>query len=318
LAAIAGVASLNARGVRAGGRAQIVLTACKLASLAIVLGVGAGYAGGGLGSSAPLASGAVHAGVLATPWGSVLHLGAALIPVMWTFGGWDEATFVAEEVHEPQTNVPRAVLAGVLSVGVLYVLTNAAYLAVLGPGGLTASGTRTASVFLERTLGPGAQRVLDLALMLSVLGTLNAVTLSGARIGFAAARDNPALAWFARLHPRWGTPVRTLALESALAATAAIALADPFALLLYSAVAYWAFAGLMAASVIVLRRKAPDRPRPFRTPVYPLPSAVFALAAAAMVAAAARERPANAAITCGLLALGAAVFALQRRLADRV
>ena len=118
--------------------------------------------------------------------------------------------------------------------------------------------------------------------MISALGSANAVTLSGARIGYAAGRDHRLLAWAASLHPRTHTPVRSLVAQAALTSAALLTFDDPFSLLLYTAIAYWGFAAMTAAAVVVLQKNAPDLARPFRAPGYPWVAVVFGSAAIAI------------------------------------
>jgi len=304
--AVVALTGINIVGVRAGAGVQNVLTAIKVLCLAAVIGVGAAFAAGALGAH-PVAIQAAEA-----PTGSaILLFGTALVAVMWAFGGWDEAPFVAEEVRQPERNLPLAILGGLWLTAVLFVAVNAAYLAILSPAELAASGGQTALVAMQRALGGGAGRMLSLALMISALGAANGLALTGGRIAFATGRDQPLFRWFARTHPATKTPVRGLVLQAVLTIAVMLALPNPFQLLLYTGLAYWAFAGLTALAVIVLRRREPGRERPFRVWAYPVVPVLFAAASAGMGLSVALTSPRNALAAVVILAVGAAAFAVQ-------
>lgn len=308
LTALWGVTAINIAGVRGAARTQVALTAVKVLALLALIGLALAYAAGALGADMRV--------LTTTPPATRLDLSAyalALIPVMWTLGGWDESPFVAEEVRDPERNLPRSVLGGSISVGLLFVLVNAAYLLVLTPAELAASGTQTATLFLERTLGEQAGSVLAVGLMISTLGTANGLTMTGARIAVATGRDNRMLSSLTVLQPRTETPKRALVAQAALATVAIAALANPFELLLFTGVAYWGFAALTALAVIVLRRTDPHAARPFTVPGYPVLPLLFAATSVAMAVAVGLERPRMATINIALIVAGTLSFAIQSR-----
>jgi len=307
ITAVVVITGVNTIGVGTGGRVQVTLTSLKLLSLAGIIVVAAAYAANLVGPhQIELAARERPSGDGAW-WGFAV----ALVPVMWTLGGWDESPFVAEEVRDPERNLPLSVLAGLWSVGALYVLVNAAYLTVLSPAELAASGSLTATFVLERALGPTAAGVLTLALVASTFGAANGLTLTSARIAFAAARDHRLLAWLGHAHPHTHAPARALVVQAALVILAIVTLRDPYDLLLYTAVAYWAFAGMMAAALIVLRRRDPHRPRPFRVRGYPLVPATFVVAAACMAFSVARVDLTGLVATVAILGAGTVVYGLD-------
>lgn len=301
---------INIVGVRAGGGVQNVLTAIKICCLMAVVAVGAAFAIGLLQSHPVATNPGNHT------QGSLLWLfGAALIPIMWTIGGWDESPFVAEEVRHPERNLPLSILGGLWTVALLFVLVNAAYLAILSPAEMAGSGRDTAMMAMQRALGGGAGRGLSLALMICTFGAANGLALTGGRIAYAAGRNQALFRWFAHTHPRTKTPVRSLAVQGLLTIVAILALEHPFQLLLYTGVAYWTFAGLMAAAVIVLRLRDPQRERPFRVWGYPVVPMLFVTAAIAMGISVVVEDVGNgthnALATVIILVAGAAAFAVQ-------
>jgi len=297
---------VNITGLRSGVTLQNVLTAIKIFCLLIIVGVGAAFAMGQLAPHAVTIEAARQRG------GSFLLLfGAALIPVMWTFGGWDESPFVAEEVRNPERNLPLSILGGLWTVALLYLLVNAAYLAILSPSEMAGSAGVTAAAAMDRALGGGARKILNLAVMISTLGAANGYALTGGRIAYATGRDQSLFRWFARTHPRTKTPVRSLAMQGALTIAAILIFEDPFTLLLYTGLAYWGFAGLTAAAVIVLRLRDPGQRRPFRVWGYPVIPILFVAASLGMGVSVVASSTRNALVTVAILAAGAAAYAVQ-------
>lgn len=298
--------AVNIVGVRAGAMVQNVLTAAKVFCLVAIIGVGAAFAMGLLESHTITIEPAQHLS------GSFFLLfGAALIPVMWTFGGWDESPFVAEEVRNPKKNLPLSILGGLWTVALLYVMVNASYLAILSPAEVAGSAGVTASVAMERALGGGARKILNIALMLSTFGAANGYALTGGRIAFATGRDQALFRWFARTHPRTKTPIRSLVVQGVLATVAILVFESPFKLLVYTALAYWVFAGLTAAAVMVLRLRDPGQERPFRVWGYPVTPILFIAASLGMAISVVRADTRSALVTVGILAVGAGLYVVQ-------
>ena len=243
----------------------------------------------------------------------VVLFALAMIPVMWTIGGWDESPFVAEEIKDPQRNLPRSILGGLAVVAVLYVAANAAYLAILSTGEIAGTPFRTATVAMERALGGGARKAMAAALMISAFGAANGLALTGGRIAYATGRGHKLFAWFAHTHPATKTPVRGLFLQAALTITAIHVLSHPFQLLLYTGLAYWAFAAITALAVLVMRRRDPDRDRPFKVIGYPVIPVFFALASVAMAVSVIVAEWRNALATGIILAAGVVAYLLAGR-----
>ena len=308
--AVVVLTGINTVGVRTGGTVQNILTAIKVGCVVAVIGVGAAYAMGLLQPHPVSIDPAEHAE------GQFIWLfGAALISIMFTMGGWDESPYVAEEIRDPERNLPLSILGGLWTVALLFILANAAYLAILSPAELAGSRGVTAPLAMERALGGGTGRVMSLGLMICTFGVANGMALTGGRIAFAAGRNQPLFRWFAHAHPKTKTPVRSLAVQGILTIVAILILKDPFDLLLYTGLAYWTFAGLMAAAVIVQRIRDPQRKRPFRVWGYPVVPILFVAAAVGMgisvVAKDLEKSTYNALATVIILAAGAVVFVIQ-------
>ncbi len=308
LGVIAVLTAINVVGVRAGGATQNVFTALKIMILLAILGIGLMF-GAGLLDAFPLEP--ITTNPAATgPW--FLLLGTALIPVLWTYGGWDESPFVAEEVRDPHRNLPRSIIIGVTGVAVLFLLVNGAYLIILSPAEIAASPGRTLLWAMQRALGPGATVLVSLALMISTFGAANGMALTGARIAFAAGRDHALFRWFSRTHPRTRTPVRALVIQCVLACVAVRVMSDPTKLMYYTALAYWLFSGLTAAAVIIMRHRDPQAERPFKVWIYPVTPVLFVLASLGMCVSVVIQYPQDAMATVWILAAGLVVYLIQR------
>ncbi len=309
IGALLAVTGVNVVGVRAGVGVQNVLTAIKVVCLLAIIAVGAAFA------LDMLAPHAVAVQAQAPPEGPLILLfGAALIPVMWSFGGWDESPFVAEEVRNPSRNLPLSILGGLWVVTILYVAVNAAYLAVLSPGEVAGTMGTTAIVAMQRALGGEAPaKVLALALMISAFGAANGYALTGARIAYASGRGHALFRWFAHTHPRTKTPVRGLAFQAVLTIIVVLVLENPLQLLFYTGLAYWAFACLTTLAVIVLRRRDPDRRRVFRVWGYPVTPILFVVASIGMMLAVVIRSRTNALATVIILAVGLPIYFVSAR-----
>jgi APA family basic amino acid/polyamine antiporter len=282
IGALAFICGINVLGVRWGSFTQNALTTIKILSLIFLIFIGIAFSIGLLNNSN-------HEAFITTTETSsrsvyVLY-GLALIAIMWTFGGWDESTFVAEEIIRPERNIPISLIGGLLTCIILYLLTNAAYLAVLGPDEFASSGGRTATLFLDRAIGSWAKRILSIILMISTFGAANGLILTSARIIYATGRDNKIFHWFAKTHPLTKTPVRGLIVQFILGSIAIMVVDNPFKLVIFTGFAYWAFSALVPVALVILRKKDPQRPRPFRALLYPVSPVLFFLASLIMMGA---------------------------------
>jgi APA family basic amino acid/polyamine antiporter len=273
---------INIRGVRPGAVTQNVFTVLKLAAIAVLV-VAAFVAPPHATAAAPipLANNAV-----------VLALGAALVPVLFAFGGWQQTNFIAEELIRPERDLPRALVIGVLVVVAAYLLVNVAYIRTLGIGGLAASNAPAAETMgvVAGTLG---KRLIGAGIVASTFGFLNLVILVSPRVYQAMARDGLFFSSFARLHPTWRTPVAALALQGVWAAL--LLISKKYGDLLdYVVFGDWIFFGLNGVALFVLRARDGSRRVPFRTPLHPVTTALFIVSAIYVVIGSVASKPANA------------------------
>lgn len=303
--AIIFLTALNIVGVRPAAWTQNTFTILKLAAIAALIVAAFG---------APATTAITSAPVVADR-GLILAVGAALVPVLFAFGGWQQTNFVAEELLDPERDLPRALILGVLAVVVAYLLVNVAYLRTLGADGLAASA-RPAADTMAAVAGESGRRLIAAGIVASTFGFLNLVILVSPRVYQAMARDGLFFETFARLHGTWRTPVAALLLQGAWAVV--LLFSGSYGQLLdYVVFADWIFFGLTAATLFVLRKRDGDRPVPYRAPLHPWSTIAFIAAAMYVVIGSVTSNPGNAMRGGGLLLLGIPVFLFWRRRAIR-
>src|SRR5205807_4223369 len=270
IGAIALLSGINYVGVRPAAVTQNVFTILKLAALAAL--IVAGFSA--VTSAAPYRplppfTAPVVGGVV----GVAVALGAALVPILFTYGGWQQTNFIAEEILEPERNLPRALVLGVAGVVAVYLLANVAYLRVLGVAGLARS-TAPAADLMRALLGPAGGTLIAAGITASTFGFLNLVILVTPRVLQAMAADGVFFPRLAELHPVHRTPAAAIVAESGWAIV--LTLTGTFALLVdYVAFGDWIFFGLTVAGLYRIRARdaeagtdAAASPR-FRVPGYP-------------------------------------------------
>ena len=303
IGAILLLSGINYVGVKPAAVTQNVFTVLKLAALATLIGAGM-FAVAPTAPYRPLPP-------LTAPGGAanvVLAIGAALVPILFTYGGWQQTNFVAEEIVEPEKNLPRALVLGVVVVVAVYLLANVAYLRVLGPAGLAASTAPAADV-MRAQLGPAGGALIAAGIAVSTFGFLNLVILVTPRVLQAMAADGVFFRRLAELHPVYRTPAAAILFQAVWAIV--LALTGTFSQLVdYVAFGDWIFFGLTVAGLFIYRRRdtAPPGPGAFRVPGYPWTPALFVIAAMYVVASAVLANPRNASFGTGLLLLGVPVY----------
>ena len=240
---------------------------------------------------------------------------AGLVPVMFSYGGWQNLNFISEEVREPLRNLPRAILIGVLCVIAVYVGASIAYVHVLSAPALAATETPAADVAAQLVGERGAQ-VISLLIAISTFGFLNLALMTAPRVYYAMAADGVFFKSVAHLNPRFQAPTVAILLQGVLAS--AFALSNTYkALLSYAVFADWIFFALAGASLIVFRRRLPNAPRPNPTPLYPLTPILFTLVGIGIVLNTYITTPKQSLIGTGILLLGVPVYFLFVRWRER-
>lgn len=287
---------INYLGVRLGGAVQVLLTAIKITSVAIVIGVAFFAPAGAPHAPDPLWPDASQS--LTSTLGAFL---ATLAAALWAYDGWEDLNLVGSELKNPERNFPRALVGGVAFVGVIYLLFSAACLKVL-PFATVAVSSHIASDVVERVVGHGAALWITVAMAISALGSMNSSVLSGARVPYAMARDKIFFQIAGGIHPKFRTPGRALLFQGTLAGL--MALTGTFEELTNLFIfATWIFYGAAVLALIRLRRTEPNLPRPYRTAGYPWVPAIFVAGALALTVSEWLQRPARS--TIGLLVIAA-------------
>lgn len=292
---------VNYRGVVAGAAVQNVFTFLKIAGLAVLVASAFLY-------HAPTAPAAPAA---SAPF-SLQAFGVAMISCLLSYDGWVALSFVAGEVKNPKRNLTLAPAIGVFAVIGVYVVANIAYLRVL-PVSQIAAADRVGALVAERAMGPFGAGLVTLTILLSIAGAANGWALTAPRIYFAQACDGLFFRRFASVHPRYRTPsfsILAFGLWCAL-----LALTGTYeSLASYAMFAAWIFYGLTSAGVLVLRRRYPERARPYRMPGYPVTLFVFVLVALGFVLNTVWATPGPALTGCLLIATGVPAYLIWKRL----
>lgn len=299
---IVALSALNAVGVDAGKFTQNILTATKVIGLGGLVLAAAVTVSSNAGPIQPPAEAAISST-------SPANLGLALVFVLYAYGGWTHVAYVAAEVHNQRRNLPRALVLGIAGITLIYLVVNAAYLRALGFETARHTATPAADV-LEQACGPWGGRAISLLIMLSALGAINGMILTGTRIYAVWGADYPALARLGTWNERRATPVAAIALQAAIAVLLVLLVGTPNGRNLFdatlnhvgiaslpwqyysggfetlvagSAPVYWGLCLLTGLAVFVLRNRDRTMFRPFKMPLYPVPAVVLCATCAYMV-----------------------------------
>jgi APA family basic amino acid/polyamine antiporter len=236
-------------------------------------------------------------------------LAAAMLGALWAYDGWTNVAILAGEVKDPQKNLPRALIGGMLIVIALYLLANLAYVYALQPQAI-ASVAKDSSVAVETGklfLGKAAISLMTMTLLISTLGSLHTGTMSGARISYAMAQDGLFFSSLAKVSEKARVPVNALILQCVWACV--LVLSGSYDKLTdYVIFAAWIFYALNTASVFYFRWKMPDAERPYRTLGYPVVPALFLLVAIFLLYNTVKANPTQSLTGLGIIALGLPIY----------
>ena len=268
---------LHAVGIRLGKGVQRALTAATVAGVLVLAAAGL-FLGSGTpsGGSSPAVGGSA-------PGGS---FGMAMVFVLLTYGGWNEAAYVSAELRNVGRNMVRALLLSIGLITGLYVLVNVAYLRGLGVAGMSGSDA-VAAALMRATVGPVGASLLSLLVAAAALSSASATIFTGARTSYALGDDFSLFAFLGRWRERSGTPANALWVQGAvvvLLVGLGAFTRDGFSSMVdYTAPVFWFFFFLTGVALLVLRRRNPDRRRPFEVPLYPLTPLAFCAASLYML-----------------------------------
>jgi APA family basic amino acid/polyamine antiporter len=296
VAGIVGLSAINFVGVRPGSAVQTGLTIAKIGAIAVLLVVLLGF--GSL--HAPAAAGSIEPRAFLR----------ALVAGLFAFGGWHMVTYAADETHDPERTIPRALMVGTAIVVVIYLALNAAYLLVL-PLDRVLTSTHIAFDATSTVAGGGVALAISVLVIVSSLGADSGIILAGPRVYYAMAEDGLLFRWMGALHPRYRTPYMAIATQAVWSSV--LVLTGTYGTIV-SRVVYteWIFFGALALGALALRRSERYRPA-FRAAGFPITPVLFAAMCLAIVTNQIASDPGSSLWGLGLVAAGLPVYYIWRR-----
>jgi amino acid transporter len=297
---------VNYAGIREGKLTQNFFTFLECGGLVIIIVAGFALAP----DPAPAVAAAGGA-----PWYMGAGIGSAMVFVLFTYGGWNDAAYISAEVRDRRRNMVRALLLSIGIVTLLYLLVNLAYLKGLGYEGMARSDAVAADL-MKRVWGPAGEKVISVMIAIAALTSVNGSMIVGARSNYALGRDWPMFRALARWDETSGSPRTAMLVQGAIALALVVFGAFQNAgfkgLVEYSLPVFWGFFMLTGIALFILRAKEPDAPRPFRVPGYPLVPAIFVIVCAYLLYSSLVYHGKHALVGLGVLAVGALVLLIGR------
>lgn len=297
---------INVIGTLQSKTLQVAMTLVEVGAVVAIIAFGL------LGGAAPPAA-------APAPPPETAALGMAMIFILLTYGGWNEAAYLAGELKDARRNIAKVLVLGTAILVLLYVLTNVALLSILGLDGLRRSDAVAADM-MRQVAGPSGALIVSIAVVIAALSTLNATIFTGARVYYAMARDLTVIPRVGEWNARGRTPANGLILQAgvalALVAVGAVTRDGFKAMVDYTAPVFWGFLLLVGLSLFVLRWREPDLARPYTVPLYPLTPILFCLTCAYMLHASIAYTGTAALLGLAVLAAGAPLLLFRRDRAD--
>ena len=299
---------VNYRGIREGKATQNLFTVLEVGGLVLIIVAGLYFAAPPA-ATVPAVAGADQ------PWYMGAGIGSAMIFVLFTYGGWNDAAYISAEVRDRERNMARALLIAISVVAFLYVLVNFAYLKGLGYDQMARSNAVAADL-LKTVWGPTGEKVIAIMIAIAALTSVNGSMIVGARSNYALGRDWPMLGYLGQWHEASGSPRNAMLVQGAIALAlvgfGAIQNTGFKGLVEYSLPVFWGFFLLTGIALFVLRAKEPDAPRPFKVPFYPVVPAIFVLMCGYLLYSSLTYHRAHALVGLGVLAVGAVVLMVAK------
>ena len=298
VAVLAALTLINCCGVRSGSNAQSVLMILKIGAILVLVAAGIQFAPASVTASAPQS-------------GEIAGIGAAMTAVMFSYGGWQTSSFVAGEMRNPERDLARGLLFGVVGVVALYTAVAFVCVRALGPVGLAAAKTPASDV-MRATLGQGGATFIAGGIAISALGFLSQGMLTAPRVYYAMAEDGVFFKGVATVSKR--TRVPTIAILVQGIAAAVIAVSGTYGQILSYVVSVdFIFFGLTGAALFVFRRAHRGEQGGFSAPAHPFSTGLFVLACVLVVFATVINNPVNSLIGYAILAAGIPAYLYWRR-----
>ena len=296
---VVALTAINMAGVREGKATQKILTGLVLVGMLLIVAAGCAVV---------MRDGVAATPARPTPSGA---LGMAMVFVLFTYGGWNEAAYLSAEMKGGRRSIVAALVLGITAVTVIYILVNIAYVAALGFAGVTQS-TAIAADVLGKAWGTTGAMLITAILIVGALSTANATAFSGARSNYALGRDFAIFRFMGQWSEQTSTPRNAFLVQGlislALVGLGAFKRSGVKLMVEYTSPVFWLFVLLVGVSLIVLRYKDPDAERPFRAPFYPLTPLVFCATSAYMLYSSLAYTKENALVGVGVLAAGVPVM----------
>lgn len=293
--------------VKKGSLVQNMLTMVKISL--IVLFLGAGFA---VVFTSPGGVPVEHFAPRGIRWSG---LGLGLLFVMYAYSGWNGASYLAEEIQQPERNLPRALIGGTLITMVLYLILNVLYYFAVSPEMLSGKWA-VGAVAAGQLFGEGVTLLFDLGFFMMLLSGISATIMIGPRVYFAMARDGLFFKWVAHVHSQFQTPLLSFVAQAVLAVFY-VMIGQYDTIVSYMGVALAIFPMVSVVALMVLRHRRPDLPRPYRTPFYPLFPLIFLVLTGATVVTTFVDRWQQSAIAMGVILTGIPIFYVWMRIVHR-
>jgi APA family basic amino acid/polyamine antiporter len=293
--------AINCLGVRSGSNVQNTLMVMKIVAILMLVALGWRAIGGGTGTAA--------ATTTVQPQNNFL---AAMVPVLFAYGGWQTASFVSGEMRNPDRDLPRGLLIGVIGVVILYVAVSLVSVLVLGPSQLAATPTPASDV-MRRALGDAGGRLMAAGIAISTVGFLSQGMLTAPRVYFAMARDGVFFRKVGTVSERTQAPVVAIALQGVWASVIVLFFGVYGPVLNYVVALDAVFFGLTGAALLVFRRRDPTAVRGVKMPGHPVTTFIFVLAFWVLATSTIVQFPKDAGMGVLILLLGIPVYLFWKR-----
>jgi amino acid transporter len=302
---------VNYVGIREGKATQNVFTVLEVGGLVLIVVAGLIFA-----PAVPAAAEAPAAAAGSGPWYMGAGFGTAMLFVLFTYGGWNDAAYISAEVRNPHRNMSRALLLSIALVALLYVLVNLAYVKGLGYDAMARSNAVAADL-LKNTWGTGGEKLIAIMIAIAALTSVNGSMIVGARSNYALGRDWPLLGYLGHWHRASGSPRNAMLVQGvialALVGLGAVRNSGFKGLVEYSLPVFWGFFMLVGISLFVLRHRHAEVRRPFRVPGYPVVPAIFVCVCGYLLYSSLVYHGGHALVGLGVLAVGAVLMLFARR-----
>jgi APA family basic amino acid/polyamine antiporter len=294
---ILALTTINCFGIRGGKLVQNLIAVAKISGLAAIILLTC------IKGTRPFFEAAANTSGHAF---SLTGFGIALVAVLWTYEGWHVISFVAGEMKRPQVDLRRSLFYGTAIIMLTYLVANLGYYHVLSAAEIQGSNA-LAAFALGKLFGPFAAAIISVLILVSIVGCMNGLVLTGPRVYYALARAGVFPRIFGQINDRYLTPMSALLVQGVWASALAVSgsYQQIFTDVIFTA---WIFYGLGAAAVLVLRNTQPQLERPFRVPGYPWVPLLFCTAAIGLVLSVVIRQPGGAFIGAGLVACGIPVY----------